>query len=103
MSALERLRVDFAAVKCAALPRMHDILARWLPEGRRDAAEWVARNPTRNDRKPGSFRINMRTGKWADFATGAKGGDPISLCAYLFGLTQLEAAERLADMLGMRR
>jgi hypothetical protein len=36
------------------------------------------------DQNPGSFSINVRTGRWADFATGDKGGDVISLAAYLF-------------------
>jgi hypothetical protein len=63
--------------------------------------EWVARNPTRADRKPGSFRVNLRTGRWADFATGDAGGDPVSLAAYLSGTGQAEAARALADMLGV--
>ena len=46
----------------------------------------MARNPTRPDRRPGSFKINLTTGRWADFATGDRGGDPVSLAAYLFGL-----------------
>ena len=36
-------------------------------------------NPRRADRHLGSFQINVRTGKWADFATGDRGGDLISL------------------------
>ena len=92
---------DFAAVNAAALPHLQDILARWLPDGRRRGAEWVARNPTRADHRPGSFAINLRTGRWADFATGDKGGDPVSLAAYLFGLSQGEAARRLAGMLDL--
>ena len=67
-----------------------------------EGGEYVARNPTRHDRRPGSFKVNLRTGRWADFATGDRGGDPVSLAAYLFGLTQAEAARRLADMLGVR-
>jgi hypothetical protein len=59
-------------------------------------------NPRRSDRRLGSFRVNLRTGMWADFAChDAAGGDPISLAAYLFGLTQIEAAKRLAATLGM--
>jgi hypothetical protein len=46
--------------------------------------------------------VNLRNGKWADFATGDKGGDPISLAAYLGGLSQSEAARRLAECLGIR-
>lgn len=73
----------------------------WLPDGRREGSEWVARNPTRNDRTPGSFRINLHTGKWADFATGDKGGDAISLYAYLKGYTQTEAALELSETWGL--
>jgi hypothetical protein len=43
----------------------------------------------------------MTTGRRADFATDAAGGDPVSLAAYLFDLSQLDAARRLAAMLGM--
>ncbi len=62
---------------------------------------WTARNPRRADTHAGSFRINLRTGRWADFATGDKGGDPVSLAAYLHGLSQIEAARRLAGMFGL--
>ncbi|HME21073.1 MAG TPA: hypothetical protein VKI44_06890 [Acetobacteraceae bacterium] len=95
-------RVDFAAINAAALRELPVLLARWLPDGRSEGREWTARNPRRVDRHAGSFRVNMRSGKWADFATDARGGDVISLCAYLFGLTQGEAARRLGDMLGVR-
>jgi hypothetical protein len=93
--------VDFAAVNRAALGRLPDILARWLPGGRMEGREYVVRNPKRHDRRPGSFKINLDTGRWADFATGDKGGDPISLAAYLAGCRQVEAARRLAAMLGI--
>jgi hypothetical protein len=64
--------------------------------------EWVAKNPTRHDRRAGSFKINTKNGKWADFATGDTGGDVVSLAAYLSGCGQVEAARNLADMLGMK-
>lgn len=85
----------------AALRELPALLARWLPDGRALGREWTARNPRRADRHPGSFRVNLRSGKWCDFATGDKGGDPVSLAAYLFNLTQSDAARRLADMLGV--
>jgi hypothetical protein len=94
-------RIDFRAINDAALRRLPLIVLRWLPEGRREGQEWVCRNPTRADRSPGSFKVNLRTGRWADFATGDKGGDAISLAAYLFGLSQSEAARRIANMLGI--
>ena len=94
-------RIEFARVNRAALARLDDILRRWLPGGRIEGNEYVVRNPKRHDRRPGSFKINLTTGKWADWASGDKGGDPVSLAAFLFDLSQAEAARRLADMLGI--
>lgn len=63
-----------------------------LPNGKMESYEWVAINPTRIDKKLGSFRINTANGKWADFATGDRGGDLISLYAYLKGVSNYKAA-----------
>lgn len=92
--------LDFGAINAAALSYLPALCARWLPDGRREGREWSARNPRRVDRRPGSFKVNLVTGQWADFAIrDAHGGDPVSLAAYLFGLSQSEAARALADML----
>jgi hypothetical protein len=91
--------IDFAAIAGAAHAHLPYLLRRWLPDGRRQGSEWVCRNPTRFDRNPGSFKVNIRTGRWADFATGEAGGDVISLAAHLHGISQLEAARNLAVML----
>jgi hypothetical protein len=93
--------LDFRAIGDAALAKLPTLLARWLPDGEQRGVEWVALNPKRDDRHLGSFRINMNTGRWADFATGDTGGDAISLAAYLFDLTQAQAARRLAKMIGV--
>ncbi len=93
--------IDFSKVNAAAISALPSLLDRWLPGGRREGREYVARNPRRADRTAGSFRINMTTGRWADFATDDTGGDPVSLAAYLFDLSQFDAARRLAAMLGM--
>ena len=63
--------------------------------------EIVALNPRRADRNLGSFKVNRYNGKWADFATGDKGGDPVSLVAYIADVSQVEAAHLLARMLGL--
>ncbi len=91
--------IDFARINAAALARLPELLARWLPDGVMTGREYSARNPTRNDRRAGSFRINLDTGRWGDFATGDRGGDVVSLAAYLAGVSQLEAARQLVDML----
>lgn len=97
-----RGRVDFERINGAALAVLPSLLARWLPCGRVEGGEFVALNPERPDRHAGSFRINLTSGRWADFAIeGARGGDVVSLAAYLGGIGQVEAAEKLAAMLGI--
>jgi hypothetical protein len=63
-----------------------------LPNGEVEAGEFIALNPTRLDKRLGSFRINTITGKWSDFATNDRGGDLIALYAYLKGVSNYEAA-----------
>ncbi len=92
----------FADINAQALLALQVLLNRWLPDGIRHGHEYKVLNPKRSDRHVGSFSINIRTGRWADFATGDKGGDVISLAAYLFGMSQLEALQHIAKMLGVR-
>ncbi|MGD9638736.1 MAG: hypothetical protein AB7U85_06720 [Alphaproteobacteria bacterium] len=94
-------KADFAKVNNVALSVLPTILARWLPGGVKQGCEWIALNPTRSDKSKGSFKVNIQTGKWADFATGDKGSDVVSLAAYLTNSTQLEALHNLAQMLGV--
>ena len=93
--------IDFAEINRAALAAFPAVLARILPGGKRVGAEIVALNPRRADRGLGSFKVNRYNGRWADFATGDRGGDPISLVAYLAGVSQGEPARLLARMLGV--
>jgi hypothetical protein len=85
------------AARCSA----PEIVRQWLPAGKRVGHEWEVLNPRRNDNRPGSFRINLLTGRWGDFATNDRGGDLVSLAAFLFRLSQSEAAMRVAQMLGI--
>jgi hypothetical protein len=98
-----RFRVDiFQAVNDVASTRITSLCHAWLPGGRMQGTEYVVLNPVRNDNCPGSFRINTATGKWADFAVpDARGGDMISLRAYLDGTSQIVAARTLAAELGV--
>ena len=98
---LARRPINFAEINRAALAAFPAVLARILPGGKRVGAEIVALNPRRADRRLGSFKINRYNGRWADFASGHKGGDPISLVAYLADVSQGEAARLLAQMLGL--
>jgi hypothetical protein len=99
-----RHAIDFREVNAAALACLGPVLWRLAPDGKVVAGEYVALNPRRADRRPGSFKVRFlgpRAGVWIDFATGDRGGDVISLCAYLEGVSQAEAAHRLARMLGL--
>ena len=89
---------DFKGLAAELLGRAHSLMPQWLPGGRLEGREWVATNPTRGDSKPGSFKVNVNTGKWSDFAIGdATGGDLIALYCYLRGL---EPAAAYAELTG---
>lgn len=96
-------RPSFAEVKAASLRAIDSVLPHWLPEGKWvDAGhEYSAPNPTRSDKKAGSFKINRHTGHWSDFATSDKGGDLIDLVAYVERCSVEEACTRLADFLSL--
>lgn len=98
---VSRRRVAFDRTNAAALRNAEVVVQSLLPNGRREGTEWVARNPLRADRRIGSFKVNLTTGKWADFATGDRGGDLVSLAAFVVGLSQRDAAIRLAESLGV--
>ncbi|MEP1332025.1 MAG: hypothetical protein ABJK43_04935 [Lentilitoribacter sp.] len=84
--------IDFSSIAASLLPQARSIVPELLPNGKRIGHEWSARNPNRVDRQLGSFLVNLNTGVWADFATGDKGGDLISLAAYIDQSSQAEAA-----------
>ena len=94
---------NFETVARAALAQAQTLVPAWLPEGKQHGSEYVTRNPTRQDATAGSFSINLESGAWSDFAEGgnAKGGDLISLYAYLHGLPQGKACAALARDLGV--
>lgn len=100
-SSNNRTRVDIKEVAAAALQSVDRVLARWIPDGKRQGPEWVCRNPTRNDKHAGSFSVNMESGQWAEFASNDKGGDLVSLVAYLESCKQGPAAQILAEFLGI--
>lgn len=89
------------SVAAVAVQHADIIVQEWLPEGHRQAAEWVSRNPTRADKHAGSFSVSLVDGCWHDFATGDSGGDLVALCAYLMNVRQTDAARIVADRLGL--
>ncbi len=59
-----------------------------------------------NPRRPGSdgsgaFRVNLHSGAWGDFAGTDKGGDLVSLFAYVNNCSQADACRSVAKQLGV--
>ncbi len=88
--------LDFKAINNDIACASYIHLKRWLPNGRWEAVEYKATNPTKRDNNIGSFSVN-KNGKWADFAIGDKGGDFISLYSYLHKITYYQAALALTQ------
>lgn len=95
-------KIDFEQINRNARCCLTAVLRRLLPGGKIVGHEYLALNPRRVDRNLGSFSVNINTGKWADFSTGDRGGDPVSLIAYIEGVSQSEGARRLARLLGVQ-
>jgi hypothetical protein len=97
------VEIDFIAINRAALAQALNICRWLLPGGRVEGREYVALNPKRADTSLGSFKINLTTGRWCDFAVSEdRGGDLVSLTAWVFGVGQSEAALRLALKIGLK-
>lgn len=94
-------RLDFKKINKQALNNAESVLRHFIPGGKIIRSEYVVLNPRRSDKKAGSFKINITRGCWADFATGDRGGDLISLVAFIQDVSQSEAARLLASMLGI--
>jgi len=79
------INVDFAVIKQAAATQITELVQKWLPGGKQEGNEWIALNPTRSDQSLGSFKINLSSGAWSDFACDDSGKDVTSLYCYLNG------------------
>ncbi len=76
---------EFSTLGKALLERAKELVTHWVPDGDFEGNEYVILNPMRNDKTTGSFKINVATGNWSDFAEDkARGSDLVSLYAYLF-------------------
>lgn len=88
--------INYTEINQRLLRNAEHHVREWLPGGTKQGHEYLPINPTRDDANPGSFTINLKTGYWMDGATGDKGGDLISLYAYINGMKQGEAAKALS-------
>ncbi len=94
---------EIRRVADAALDHIDMLLPSWLPDGYWEGSNFVALNPRREDKNPGSFKIHM-DGYWIDYAQEAhKGGDLVALRRFLDGdaYNMVEAARRVAEEIGL--
>jgi len=80
-----------------------DVVMDWLglSGGKNSGREYLPINPKRDDHQAGSLTIHRDKGAWMEGATGDKGGDLVSLAAYVWDCGQADAAERLGKQLGI--
>lgn len=93
--------IDFAGLAAGLLDRAEFWVAQWLPDGQRRGSEYTCGSLIGGAGQ--SCSVNLRSGAWADFATGDKGGDLISLYAAIRGIGMGQAARDLMEQLGWQR
>ncbi len=94
---------EIKAVAAQAVAHIERVCAHWLPDGKKAGTEWEIGD--RHGTPGKSLKIHLagaKAGIWSDFTTEDKGGDAVSLVAYIDGVSQAEAARKLADFLGLR-
>jgi putative DNA primase/helicase len=60
----------FDEVNFATLPRLRGLLEEWFPAGRLSGSEFECGDLNGNAGR--SFKVNLNTGRWADFAGDVK-------------------------------
>lgn len=99
---MKKPRIDFKVIAARALERIEAVCVNWLPAGKKAGHEWEIGD--RHGAPGQSLKIHLsgsKAGMWSDFSTDDKGGDLVSLVAYVDACTQLEAARKLAAFLGI--
>lgn len=86
-------QIDFKSINERLLAHAPTVVSDIAPGGKRVGQEYRAATIQGGDGK--SFSVNLTTGAWADFATGDKGGDLISLYAKSRGINNGQAATEL--------
>jgi phage/plasmid primase-like uncharacterized protein len=89
---------DFALIKQKYRENPIAVLQQLVGQGKIEGSDYVALNPRRKDSKLGSFRIDINTGRFHDFATGDKGGSIIDLAVFVYNCGIVEAARHLESL-----
>lgn len=87
--------IDIHKIKSQLEPIHNIIIIDLVPGGKLSGNEYTASSVRGGEGS--SFSFNIKTGKWADFATNEKGGDIISLYAHQENVSQKQAAISLKD------
>lgn len=90
--------IDFAGLAAALLDRIDQLLPMWLPGGSRNGPEYECADFSGGAGK--SCKVNVHTGRWADFASDDAGGDLISLYAAIKGVNNGKAARLIMEEMG---
>jgi hypothetical protein len=90
--------VTLQKINQALLSSSYDYITEWIPGGEVKGAEYIVCNPNRADSSAGSFKINLESGVWAEFATEDKGANLFSLYQYIFQVDEKEALKRLKPL-----
>jgi putative DNA primase/helicase len=92
--------IPFDQINAAAVSALPSLLPEWFPRGKFVGKEFLIGDLSGSAGE--SLSINVRSGKWGDFAGGDRGGDPISLAAALFhNGDRVAAAKDLGQRLGV--
>jgi putative DNA primase/helicase len=91
--------IKFDALAKELLQRAEALLEQWLPGGKRAGHEYQCGSVRGGEGS--SCSVNINTGMWADFASGEKGGDLVSLYAASNDLSMGKAALQIARDYGL--
>lgn len=89
------VKLNIKQIAESLAPSQETILTQICPGGTISGREYMAGSISGGPGK--SFSFNLQTGKWADFATGEKGGDIVSLYAQVNRINNAEAARILQE------
>jgi hypothetical protein len=94
--------VDFDGLNDFALAHCLEAIVRELvPGGEIRKGEYIVLDRRHRGMEPGSFKMNLTTGQWADFTVGVTGTDVVSFVAYARDLTEKEAAQLISVVIGV--
>ncbi|GHT96749.1 hypothetical protein FACS1894122_15330 [Alphaproteobacteria bacterium] len=92
-------RSEFEAVKAEYRANPRGFLENLLPDGKVEGRDYVAKNPRRNDKEAGSFRIDINTCRFNDFSSRDHGIGIIDLVMCLDRCDADTACVKLVYML----